>query len=164
MDEAFTVHPSGHVAITGDAIVGVGAGAGDWTARERVDCGGRVLLPGLVNAHTHAAMALLRGLADDLRLDVWLMGYVMPVEREFVSPDFVRLGTSLACAEMIRSGVTCFADMYYFEDAVAEAVAAAGMRALCGQTVLKFPRRTRTASRTRWPRRGRSSSSGAPTR
>jgi 5-methylthioadenosine/S-adenosylhomocysteine deaminase len=139
MDEAFTVHPSGHVAITGDAIVGVGAGTGDWTARERVDCHGRVLLPGLVNAHTHAAMALMRGLADDLRLDVWLMGYVMPVEREFVSPDFVRLGTSLACAEMIRSGVTCFADMYYFEDAVAEAVAAAGMRALCGQTVLKFP-------------------------
>jgi 5-methylthioadenosine/S-adenosylhomocysteine deaminase len=139
MDDAFTVHPSGHVAVTGDAIVGVGAGAGDWVARERVDCGGRVLLPGLVNAHTHAAMTLLRGLADDLRLDVWLMGYVMPVEREFVSPDFVRLGTSLACAEMIRSGITCFADMYYFEDAVAEAVAAAGMRALCGQTVLKFP-------------------------
>ena len=96
-------------------------------------------MPGLVNAHTHAPMSLLRGLADDLRLDVWLMGYMMPVEREFVRPDFVALGTRLACAEMIRSGTTCFADMYYFEDAVAGAAAAAGMRALCAQTVLKFP-------------------------
>src|SRR5580693_4139241 len=104
-----------------------------------VDCGGRVVMPGLVNAHTHAAMTLLRGLADDLRLDVWLMGYMMPVERAFVSPDFVALGTSLACAEMIRSGVTCFADMYYFEEEVARAAAAAGLRALCAQTVLKFP-------------------------
>ena len=96
-------------------------------------------MPGLVNAHTHVPMALLRGLADDLRLDVWLMGYMMPVEREFVTPDFVRLGTRLGCAEMIRSGVTCFADMYYFEEAVAEATAGAGLRALCGQTVLRFP-------------------------
>ena len=104
-----------------------------------IDCGGRIVMPGLVNAHTHVAMSLLRGLADDLRLDVWLMGYMMPVEREFVSPEFVRLGTRLGCAEMIRSGVTCFADMYYFEDAVAEATAEAGMRALCGQTVLRFP-------------------------
>jgi 5-methylthioadenosine/S-adenosylhomocysteine deaminase len=84
-------------------------------------------------------MTLLRSLADDLRLDVWLMGYMMPVEREFVRPEFVRLGTSLACAEMIRSGTTCFADMYYFEHDVAVAAAAAGLRALCAQTVLKFP-------------------------
>jgi 5-methylthioadenosine/S-adenosylhomocysteine deaminase len=84
-------------------------------------------------------MTLLRGLADDLRLDVWLLGYMMPVERTFVSPDFVRLGTQLGCAEMIRSGVTCFADMYYFESDVAQAVAEAGMRAVCGETVLKFP-------------------------
>jgi 5-methylthioadenosine/S-adenosylhomocysteine deaminase len=97
------------------------------------------LMPGLVNAHTHVPMTLLRGLADDLRLDVWLMGYMMPVEREYVSPDFVHLGTSLACAELIRSGVTCFADMYYFEEHVARAAAEIGMRALCSQTVLKFP-------------------------
>ena len=76
-------------------------------------------MPGLVNAHTHVPMTLLRGLADDLRLDVWLMGYMLPVEREFVNPDFVGLGTRLGCAEMIRSGITCFADMYYFEEAVA---------------------------------------------
>jgi 5-methylthioadenosine/S-adenosylhomocysteine deaminase len=119
--------------------VGVGTDADAFTAAETIDCGGRVVMPGLVNAHTHAPMTLLRGLADDLRLDVWLMGYMMPVEREFVSPDFVALGTKLACAEMIRSGVTSFADMYYFEDAIAQAAADAGMRALCGQTVLRFP-------------------------
>jgi 5-methylthioadenosine/S-adenosylhomocysteine deaminase len=139
MDDRFTIHPNGAVAVTGDTLVAVGPEAAAWQASETVDCGGRVVMPGLVNAHTHAPMALLRGLADDLRLDVWLMGYMMPVEREFVSPDFVRLGTRLGCAEMIRSGVTCFADMYYFEEAVAEATAEAGMRALCAQTVLRFP-------------------------
>jgi len=139
MDAQFTVHAAGALAIRGDSIAAVGPAASGWTAREVVDCGGRVVMPGLVNAHTHAAMSLLRGLADDLRLDVWLMGYMMPVEREFVTPDFVRLGTRLGCAEMIRSGITCFADMYYFEDAVAEATAEAGMRAFCAQTVLRFP-------------------------
>ena len=139
MDPQFTVHRAGGVAVTGDSIVAVGPGALTYQAAETIDCAGRVVMPGLVNAHTHVPMTLLRGLADDLRLDVWLMGYMMPVERAFVSPDFVRLGTGLGCAEMIRSGVTCFADMYYFEDAVAEATAAAGMRALCGQTVLRFP-------------------------
>ena len=96
-------------------------------------------MPGLINVHTHVPMTLLRGLADDLRLDVWLLGYMMPVEREFVSPEFVRTGTALACAEMLRSGVTTFADMYYFEDDVAEVTAEIGMRALCGETILKFP-------------------------
>ena len=139
MDAQFTTFDAGAVAIEGPAIVAIGPAAAHYDAAETVDCGGRVVMPGLVNAHTHAAMTLLRGLADDLRLDVWLMGYMMPVEREFVSPDFVRLGTQLACAEMIRSGVTCFADMYYFEDAVAQATADAGLRALCGQTVLRFP-------------------------
>ena len=139
MDEQFTLHQSGSIAVTGETIVAVGPDASGYAAAETVDCKGRVVMPGLVNAHTHAAMSLLRGLADDLRLDVWLMGYIMPVEREFVTPEFVRLGTSLACAEMIRSGVTCFADMYYFEDAIADATAAAGMRALCAQTVLRFP-------------------------
>jgi 5-methylthioadenosine/S-adenosylhomocysteine deaminase len=139
MDAAFTLHRTGGVAIAGSAIAAVGPGALDYQAGEVIDCRGRVVMPGLVNAHTHAPMTLLRGLADDLRLDVWLMGYMMPVERAFVSADFVGLGTRLACAEMIRSGVTCFADMYYFEDAIAEAAAAAGMRALCGQTVLRFP-------------------------
>jgi len=139
MDERFTIYASGAIAISGDAIVAVGDVAGDFEAAETIDCRGRIVMPGLINAHTHAPMTLLRGVADDLRLDVWLMGYMMPVEREFVRPDFVALGTRLACAEMIRSGTTCFADMYYFEQSVAEATASAGLRALCGQTVLKFP-------------------------
>jgi 5-methylthioadenosine/S-adenosylhomocysteine deaminase len=138
MDEHYTQYATGAVAIQGDAIAAIGPDALQYTAAQTIDCQGRVVMPGLVNAHTHAPMALLRGLADDLRLDVWLMGYMMPVEREFVSPEFVRLGTHLACAEMIRSGITCFADMYYFEDSVAQATADAGMRALCGQTVLRF--------------------------
>jgi len=139
MDEQFTVYPGGAIAVTDGEIVGVGPIAGDYAPAETIDCRNRVVMPGLINAHTHAPMTLLRGLADDLRLDVWLLGYMMPVERAFVRPDFVALGTTLACAEMIRSGTTCFADMYYFEEAVADAAAKAGMRALCGQTVLKFP-------------------------
>jgi len=139
MDDRFTVHASGSIAVTGGAIVAIGQIAEQYSAIETVDCRNRVVMPGLINAHTHAPMTLLRGLADDLRLDVWLLGYMMPVERAFVRPDFVALGTMLACAEMIRSGTTCFADMYYFEDAVASATAKSGLRALCGQTVLKFP-------------------------
>lgn len=142
MDEELHQFEAGAVAVTGDSILAVGTEVelrGRYSATQVIDCGGKVLMPGLVNAHTHVPMTLLRGLADDLRLDVWLMGYMMPVEREFVSPDFVRLGTLLACAEMIRSGITSFADMYYFEEDVAKATSDAGMRALCGQTVLKFP-------------------------
>jgi 5-methylthioadenosine/S-adenosylhomocysteine deaminase len=139
MDDAFRVYAPGSIAIARGEIVAIGNVDSAYEPHETLDCKGRVVMPGLVNAHTHAPMTLLRGLADDLRLDVWLMGYMMPVEREFVRPDFVALGTKLACAEMIRSGTTCFADMYYFEESVAEATAAAGLRALCAQTVLKFP-------------------------
>jgi 5-methylthioadenosine/S-adenosylhomocysteine deaminase len=142
MDEEMHQYEPGAVAIREDSILAVGPEADirkAYTAKQVMDCGCKVLMPGLVNAHTHVPMTLLRGLADDLRLDVWLMGYMMPVEREFVSPDFVRLGTQLACAELIRSGVTCFADMYYFEEDVAKATAEAGLRAVCSQTVLKFP-------------------------
>ena len=109
MDERFTTWNRGSVAIGAGAILGVGTIASEYAPREVIDCGGRVLMPGLVNAQTHAPMSLLRGLADDLRLDGWLMGYMMPVDREFVRPDFVALGSSLVCAEMIRSGTTCFA-------------------------------------------------------
>jgi len=139
MSVDFVTFRHASIAITGSSIVAVGPEADAYDGANTIDCRGRVVMPGLVNAHTHVPMTLLRGLADDLRLDVWLMGYMMPVEREFVSPDFVRLGTQLGCAEMIRSGVTCFADMYYFEEAIAEATAQAGLRALCTQTVLRFP-------------------------
>jgi 5-methylthioadenosine/S-adenosylhomocysteine deaminase len=142
MDENFSQYLPGAVALNGDSIVAVGPEEEikkEYAAQETIDCNRKILMPGLINAHTHVPMTLLRGLADDLRLDVWLMGYMMPVEREFVSPEFVRLGTLLACAEQIRSGVTTFNDMYYFEEDVARAAADAGMRAVCGQTVMKFP-------------------------
>jgi 5-methylthioadenosine/S-adenosylhomocysteine deaminase len=142
MDQDFNVFNPGALAIKGTAIEAVGLEVDilrDYSAALIHDSKGKILMPGFVNAHTHVPMALLRGLADDLRLDVWLMGYMMPVEREFVSPDFVSLGTRLACSEMIRSGITSFADMYYFEEDVAKATAEIGMRAVCSQTVLKFP-------------------------
>lgn len=142
MDTSYRIISNGAVAISGDSIAALGLSSDvvkQFPDAQVVDCTGLILMPGLINAHTHAAMTLLRGLADDLRLDVWLMGYMMPTEREFVDPNFVRLGTSIACAEMIRSGITTFCDMYYFEDAVAEATASAGMRGILGQTVLKFP-------------------------
>jgi 5-methylthioadenosine/S-adenosylhomocysteine deaminase len=142
MDDDFHIYEPGAIAIQGDSILAVGAEAelhAAYNAAEVINCSGKIILPGLVNAHTHVPMTLLRGLADDLRLDVWLLGYMLPVEREFVSPDFVRLGTKLACLELLRSGVTCFADMYYFEESVAEATAQVGLRAVCSQTVMKFP-------------------------
>ena len=142
MDEDLNSYEPGAVAIGNHTILSAGSESeisGRFTATETVDCKGKILMPGLVNAHTHVPMTLLRGLADDLRLEVWLLGYMMPVEREFVSTDFVRLGTLIACVEMIRSGITCFADMYYFEEQVAQATAQVGLRAVCSQTVMKFP-------------------------
>lgn len=141
MDNNYTQYQQGAVAINDGAIVAIGpedAILKSWNGKDIIDCQGKVLMPGLINTHTHVPMTLLRGLANDLRLDVWLMGYMMPVEREFVSPEFVRLGTQMGCAEMIRSGVTTFNDMYYFEDEVATATAEIGMRAVVGQTVMKF--------------------------
>ena len=142
VDEKFSQFPNGAVAVSGDAIVAVGPQeeiCKQYEAAEVLDCHGKILMPGLVNGHTHVPMTLLRGLSDDLRLDVWLMGYIMPVEREFVSPEMVILGTKIACAEMIRCGTTTFADMYYFEEHIAKATAEAGMRAICAESVLKFP-------------------------
>ena len=142
MDEKLNLYEPGAVAVKGNSILAVGPEAElkkDYSSSQQFDCQGKVLMPGLVNAHTHVPMTLLRGLADDLRLDVWLLGYMMPVEREFVSPDFVRLGTLIGCAEFIRTGITSFADMYYFEEDVAKATVEAGLRGVLGQTVLKFP-------------------------
>jgi 5-methylthioadenosine/S-adenosylhomocysteine deaminase len=142
MNTAFDLFVPGAVAIRAGLIEAVGSAeeiAAVYTADEVVDCSDCAVIPGLVNVHTHAPMTLLRGLADDLRLDVWLMGYMMPVEREFVGSRFCWLGTQLACAEMIRSGTTCFADMYYYEEAVADAAAQAGVRAVCAETLLRFP-------------------------
>jgi 5-methylthioadenosine/S-adenosylhomocysteine deaminase len=100
---------------------------------------GHVLIPGLVNAHTHAAMSLMRGLADDLPLMRWLEDHIWPAEAKHVSPDFVRDGTVLACAEMLRGGITCFNDMYFFPQASLEAALACGMRSVHGLIVIEFP-------------------------
>ncbi|MEO1287905.1 MAG: amidohydrolase [Chloroflexota bacterium] len=142
MNADYQIFKDGMVVIQDSHIIAVGDRADlqdQYTADDIIDCDGQYILPGLVNAHTHVPMTLLRAMADDLRLDVWLMGYIMPVEREFVSPEFVKLGTTLACAEMIKGGVTSFADMYYFESDIAEATANAGLRALLCESILKFP-------------------------
>ena len=141
MNEQYDLIPDGAVAIRGELVVAVGQTVemmARFSADETINCQHHIIMPGLVNAHTHVPMTLLRGLNDDLRLDVWL-GYLMPLERQFVTPDFVRLGTQLACAEMIRSGITTFADMYYFESDIATATAEIGLRALLGQTIIVFP-------------------------
>lgn len=141
MNENYEIYTDGAVAIRGNSLLAVGKAAEitrAYKATETIDCHDKVIIPGMVNAHTHIPMTLFRGLNDDLRLDVWL-GYLMPLEREFVTPEFVRLGTRLACAEMIRSGITSFADMYYYEEAIAEETELLGMRALLGQTILIFP-------------------------
>ena len=133
MDNQFNVYPDGAIAIQGNLIEAVGPSAeieASYQAATVIDCQGCIISPGLINAHTHVPMTLLRGLADDLRLDVWLYGYMMPVEREFVDHQFCYTGTLLACAEMICSGVTTFCDMYYNETEVARATAKAGIVAM----------------------------------
>ena len=138
----FDLFHSGAVAVSGNSIAAVGSDSDicrEYTAAETVDCGGKALLPGLVNTHTHLPMNLLRGLSDDRKLDEWLGKYIMPAERLFVNREFCRIGTEMACAELIRGGVTCFADMYYFEDTVLEAAASAGLRGIGASTVLMFP-------------------------
>jgi 5-methylthioadenosine/S-adenosylhomocysteine deaminase len=142
MDKDYTIHTPGAVAVAGETIAATGPKEeilATYDAEEYVDVGDAAVMPGLVNGHGHAPMTLLRGMADDLRLDVWLMGYMMPVENDFVDSHFCWLGTQLAAAEMIRSGTTTFLDMYYFEEAVADAAAQAGLRAVCAQSILKFP-------------------------
>jgi 5-methylthioadenosine/S-adenosylhomocysteine deaminase len=142
MNADFDIIHDGMVVIADSKLVAVGLRTElekDYEASDIIDCSGHYIMPGLINAHTHVPMTLLRAMADDLRLDVWLMGYIMPVEREFVSPEFVKLGTTLACAEMIRGGVTAFSDMYYFESDIAQATVDAGLRAFLGESILKFP-------------------------
>lgn len=142
MDAQGRVYEPGAVAVQGGRIVAVGPEeevASRFHPVEEVDCRDAAIIPGLVNGHGHAAMSLLRGLRDDLQLDVWLFGYMLPVETRFVNEEFVHWGTLLACAEMIRGGTTTFVDMYYFEDAVAAAAEQAGLRALCAETIMKLP-------------------------
>lgn len=142
MDAGRRVIENGAVATRGERIVGVGPRAEierRFQARRKLHRPEALITPGLINTHTHAPMSLLRGIADDLRLQEWLENYIFPAEARNVSPEFVRWGTKLACLEMMLSGTTTFVDMYYFEEQIAEATKEAGMRAVLGQTVIGFP-------------------------
>jgi len=141
-DARHRVIENGAVAIRAERIVGVGTKAeidARFQAKQRLDRPDAILAPGLINTHTHAAMSLFRGIADDLRLQDWLEKYIFPAEAKNVSPDFVRWGTRLGCLEMLLGGTTTFTDMYYFEDVVAEAAKEAGMRGVLGETIIGFP-------------------------
>jgi 5-methylthioadenosine/S-adenosylhomocysteine deaminase len=141
-DAAHRVVAPGAVAIAGTDIVDVdtpAAIAAKFTAAETIDARSEIVLPGLVNTHTHAPMVMYRGLADDLALMDWLQKYIFPAEAKTVSPELVRVGTRLAAVEMIESGTTTFADMYYFEEEIARATFEAGLRGVLGQTIIQFP-------------------------
>jgi 5-methylthioadenosine/S-adenosylhomocysteine deaminase len=142
MDAQRRVIENGAVAVAGDHIVDVGSRADidrRYSARQRLDRADAILAPGLINTHTHAAMSLFRGIADDMNLQDWLTKYIFPAEAKNVDREFVRWGTRLALLEMALSGTTTYADMYYFEDTVAEATKQAGLRGVLGETVIGFP-------------------------
>jgi 5-methylthioadenosine/S-adenosylhomocysteine deaminase len=142
MDAAGRVIQNGAVAVDGADIVGVDttdAIRKQFRSVDTIDAGGQIVMPGLVNTHTHAPMVIFRGLADDLALMDWLNKYIFPAEAKTVSPEMVRAGTRLAVLEMIQSGTTTYADMYYFEEEIARETRAAGLRAVLGQTIIQFP-------------------------
>lgn len=142
MDAEFRVIEDGAVAVEGDSITGVGKRA-DFETKARgvkktIDARGTLVLPGMINGHAHAAMSLFRGVAEDHSLDDWLQRYIFPAEARNVTEDFVFWGTRLGVLEMLRGGITTYADMYYFEDVVARVTKEAGMRGVLGETILDF--------------------------
>ncbi len=142
MDAGRRVIENGALAIRGERIVAAGARRDidrDYQPKQRLDRPDAIISPGLINTHTHAPMVLLRGIADDLRLQDWLEKYIFPAEARNVTPDFVRWGTRLACLEMLEGGTTTFTDMYYFEDVIAETAKECGMRGVLGETIIGFP-------------------------
>ena len=142
MDGSRRVIDNGGVAIKGGRVVAVGTSAEmdlNYSSRQVIEANGKAVIPGLINGHTHVPMTLFRGIADDLDLQEWLTKYIFPAEAKNVTEDFVRVGTRLGLAEMIRSGTTTYCDMYYFEDAIADETFKAGMRGVLGETVIDFP-------------------------
>jgi 5-methylthioadenosine/S-adenosylhomocysteine deaminase len=142
VDAGRRVIAHGAVAVDGGRIAAVGTEAevdAQFRGKDVLDAAGGIVMPGLVNAHTHAAMVLFRGVADDLKLMEWLQKYIFPAEKINVTAEFVRAGTRLAALEMIRSGTTTFVDMYYFEDQVAEVCKEAGLRGVLGSSLIEFP-------------------------
>jgi len=141
MDPQKKIIPNGAIAIKHDTIVAIGTSkdiAGQYAGKKVINAHDRVVLPGLINAHTHAAMTLFRGLADDLSLMSWLQKYIIPAEKKNVTEEFVYWGTILGCYEMIKGGTTTFVDMYFFEDSVAQAAYEMSMRAIVGETITDF--------------------------
>jgi 5-methylthioadenosine/S-adenosylhomocysteine deaminase len=142
MDGSRRVIENGGIAVKSGRIVAVARTAEierGYAAREVINASGKVVVPGLINGHTHVPMTLFRGIADDLDLQDWLTKYIFPAEAKNVTEDFVRVGTRLGLAEMIRSGTTTYCDMYYFEDAIADETFKAGMRGVLGETLIDFP-------------------------
>ena len=144
MDPDRRVIEDGFIAVRGDEIIAIGqdpaaAFPKGLIPKETLDASGKLIIPGLINGHTHIPMVLMRGLKDDVTLDDWLRKFIFPAEARNVTEDYVRWGSRLALAEMIRSGTTTFADMYYFEDAEAEETKAAGVRGVLGETWIDFP-------------------------
>lgn len=142
MDQTRRVIEDGGIAVSNGRIVAIGPRAeieSRYTSRQKVVATGKVITPGLINGHTHVPMVLFRGLADDLDLQEWLTKYIFPAEAKNVTEEFVRVGARLGLAEMIRGGTTTYCDMYYFEDAIADETAKAGVRGVLGETIIDFP-------------------------
>ncbi len=142
MDDGRRVIEDGAVAIKGDKIVAVGKRSEivrKYRAKQTINAAGKAVVPGLINTHTHVPMALFRGIADDMDLQEWLTKFIFPAEAKNVNEAFVRAGTRLGLAEMIKGGTTTYCDMYYFEDAIADETKRAGMRGVLGETILDFP-------------------------
>ena len=142
MDKDHRVIQDAGIAVERGRIVAVGSSqeiVATYSAPERIDASGKIIIPGLINGHTHIPMTLFRGLADDLDLQDWLTKYIFPAEAKNVNEEFVRAGTRLGLAEMIRGGTTTYCDMYYFEDAIADETSKAGVRGVLGETIIDFP-------------------------
>jgi 5-methylthioadenosine/S-adenosylhomocysteine deaminase len=142
MDAQRRVVENGAVAVQNGEIVSVGSAAEiaqKYSSNQTINARGKVVIPGLINTHTHIPMTLFRGIADDLDLQEWLTRYIFPAEAKNVDEQFVRAGTRLGLAEMIRGGTTTYCDMYYFEDAIADETFKAGMRGVLGETIIQFP-------------------------
>jgi 5-methylthioadenosine/S-adenosylhomocysteine deaminase len=142
MDANRNIISNGAIAIKKGEIIAIGKSSEilrQYRSRNKINAVGKVVIPGLVNTHTHIPMVLFRGIADDMDLQEWLTKYIFPAEAKNVDEDFVRAGTRLGLAELIKSGITTYCDMYYFEDAIAEETAKAGVRAVLGETLIDFP-------------------------
>ena len=142
INDNFDIYEPGALVIKKNIIIDLGDEKeilSQYEADETIDCEGKILMPGLVDTHTHMPMAVFRGVMDDLRLEEWLLNYIFPIEGRFMNEETAKLGTELACAELIQSGVTCCNDMYYFEKVVSESLIKVGMRGICSRVITSFP-------------------------